>query len=52
MQGHYLQPPHGTNCDIEIDEKGTLKDTEHNKYETIVGFVELNLFMGSNGKKV
>jgi hypothetical protein len=34
---------------IEIDEKGTLKDTEHDKYENIAGSVRLSLFMGSNG---
>jgi hypothetical protein len=27
-------------CDIKIDKKGTLKATEHEKYETISGLIE------------
>jgi hypothetical protein len=34
---------------IKIDEKGTLKATEHDKYENIAGSVWLSLFMISNG---
>jgi hypothetical protein len=33
----------------EIDEKGTLKATEHDKYENSSGSVWLILFMDSNG---
>jgi hypothetical protein len=33
----------------KIDEKGTLKANEHDKYENIAGSVLLSLFMGSNG---
>jgi hypothetical protein len=32
-----------------IDEKGTLKATEHDKYENIADSVWLSLFMGCNG---
>jgi hypothetical protein len=32
-----------------IDEKWTLKATEHDKYENIAGSVWLSLSMGSNG---
>jgi hypothetical protein len=42
--GDLLQPPHGTNnatCDIEIDEKGTLKATKHDEYENIADSVFL-----------
>jgi uncharacterized membrane protein (Fun14 family) len=33
---------------IQIDEKETLKATEHDIYENIAGSVWLSLFMGSN----
>jgi hypothetical protein len=33
----------------KIDEKGTLKSTEHDEYENIAGSVWVNLFMGSIG---
>jgi hypothetical protein len=36
-------------CSVQIDDKGTLKATEHYKFETIAGSVLLSLFMGSNG---
>jgi D-lyxose ketol-isomerase len=32
-----------------IDEKGTWKATEHNKYENIASSVGLSLFVGING---
>jgi hypothetical protein len=34
---------------VKIDEKGTLKAIEHDKYENIAGSVWLSLLMGSNG---
>jgi hypothetical protein len=34
---------------IDKDENGTLKATEHDKYESFAGFVWLSLFIGSNG---
>jgi hypothetical protein len=33
----------------KIDEKETLKATEHDRYENIAGSLLLSLFMGSNG---
>ena len=33
----------------KIDEKGSLKATEHHKYENIAGSVWLSLFMDING---
>jgi hypothetical protein len=35
------------NVFIEINDKGTLKAHEHDKYENIAGSVWLSLFMGS-----
>jgi hypothetical protein len=34
-------------CDIKVDENGTFKAEEHDKYENIAGSDWLSLFMGS-----
>jgi hypothetical protein len=47
IQPANTQTKHITNTKIE--EKGTLKATEHDKYENIAGSVWLSMFMGSNG---
>jgi hypothetical protein len=45
-QASYLHHPQKKTA-YEIDENGTLKATEHDKYEYIAGLVLLSLFMGS-----